>query len=223
KDEVLAMSREAMAGNGRAWWQSYTTNTLRPGLSLFVRLEGFAATINEYEPELVPGLLQTREYIEGLFEVRGARWSGEVYQGLIDIRMRRQSVWDRERPPRMEVILNEAVLRRPIGGAAVMAGQLRHILDREDISVRVLPFDVGAYLAIGTPFTLLTFPDSSRHGEPIEPPLAYIDTYTGGIALNDPDDIAIYHEAWSGLTDKALDVRASRRMITKTMKEYQHG
>lgn len=221
-DVVLAMTREArQSGKSGAWWQSYSTTALPRGFNLLMRLEASAETIIVYEAELIPGLIQTRGYTESLFLVRDDR---PEYQQLIELRMDRQAIWQRDDPPRFEVVLSEAVLRRPIGGRAVMAEQLRHVLalsERSNMSIRLLPFSAGAYLGIGTTFTLLTFPDDMSTGDPIEPPLLHIDTFNGGLVLNDEADIAAHRAVWKDVSHRALGIAASRQLITKAMKEYE--
>jgi transcriptional regulator with XRE-family HTH domain len=222
-DIVLAMTREARnsKGNGSAWWQSYATTELPRGFSLMVRLEPSAETIAEYEPELIPSLMQTRSYVESLFSVRQ---DDQDVQPLIDMRIHRQAIWDSEDAPRFDVVLNEAVLRRPIGGPSVMAEQLARVLElseRDNMSVRILPFRAGAYLGIGTPFLLLTFPEDAATGEPIEPPLVYVDTFGGGLALNEEADVIAHRSVWEDVSQRALDEDMSRTWITEAMKEYR--
>jgi hypothetical protein len=184
-------------------------------------MENSAVTITEYEPELVPGLLQTRAYAEATFQ--GSRDDETLIEQLTAIRMKRQSLLTRDRAPRFTVVLNEAVLCRPVGGPAVMADQLHHILEvgqQDNVTVRVLPFSIGDYIGMGTAYTILTFPDDQK-GRPIEPPLVYIDTYTGSAGLNDPDEVAAYRTAWADQSDKALDEPASRKVITQAMEAFR--
>lgn len=223
-DLVLGMTRDARngAGNG-TWWQSYTSTALPKGFSLLVRLEPSAETIIEYQPELIPALLQTRAYAESLYSVRQDE---QDYQPLIDIRMQRQAVWQRETPLRYDVVLNEAVLRRPIGGPVVMTEQLQQLLafsEQDNVSVRLLPFSTGAYFGIGTPFELLTFPNDDATGEPIEPPLVYVDTFTGGASLNEDAALEEYRSVWDDVSHRALDAPTSREWLTTAMKEYEDG
>lgn len=218
-DLLVAMTNETRS-NGRGWWHSYANSALPKGFTLFIRLEDSAATITEYEPELVPGLLQTRAYAEQTF--RPTRDDENDIKRLTEIRMKRQTLLTRDNAPRFDVILNEAVLRRPVGGPGVMTEQLGHVLDvaeRDNVSVRVLPFSVGMYTAMGTAFTVLTFPTDGG-GKPLEPPLVYADTYTGSMGMNEPDEIALYQGAWADISAKALDVPASREMITEAMKGF---
>lgn len=216
-DLLVAMTNETRR-NGRGWWHSFVNSALPREFTLFIRLEDSAATIAEYESELIPGLLQTRAYAETL--LRPNR-DDEKFK-LTEIRMKRQALLTRENAPRFDVILNEAVLRRPVGGAEVMVGQLKHVLEiaeQANVSVRVLPFSAGVYTAMGTAFIVLTFPNNDQ-GDPVEPPLVYVDTYTGSMGTNEPDEIDIYQSAWADISAKALDVPASREMITQAMKGF---
>lgn len=213
---LVEMTSQTNNLNGRgAWWHD-------PGLSkdfsLFVRLEVEAATFREYEPELVPGLLQTRAYAEAVF--RSGQPEEEV-QRRTGIRVKRQALLTAEQRPELDMILNEAVLRRPVGGPKVMAEQLGHLLkvmDEGVASVRVLPFVAGAYTGMGSAFTLLLFPTSAS-----EPPLVYVDTYTESMGSNEATTIGSYRAAWDELDAKALNRSQSREMIYQAMREFMHG
>jgi hypothetical protein len=136
--------------------------------------------------------------------------------------MERQSLLARPRAPHLIAVLNEAVLRRPVGGAAVMAEQLGHLLEisqQAGVRVRILPWSSGAHGGMGAAnsFTLLDFPDDPMSREPMEPPLVYVDTLTGAMYLNKADEVSAYRRVWADLEQRALDEAASRRMITEAM------
>lgn len=137
----------------------------------------------------------------------------------VTVRLARQSLLSRPRAPHLSVILNVAVLHRLVGGADVMAEQFKYLLDvtqRGNVSVRVLPFAAG--MAASTPFSLLDFP-ADPVGEVLEPPLAYVDTLTGALYLNKPDESSAYRLIWEDLDDRAIDEAASKKMITTALEE----
>lgn len=217
-DLLLALTSEIRNSRGKSWWHDYTCSALPQWFGLYVSLEDGARLIRAYEPELVPGLLQTREYAQVVVRTPTGL-PGETDPGeRVGVRMRRQEVLARPRAPELSVVLNEAVLRRPVGGARVMAGQLRHLVRMSESStvlVRVLPWAAGTNggLVAGTGFTMFSFPTDPRTGGPIEPDLAYVETLTGAMYLNRPDEVAAYTAVWDDLEAKALDRAASISMI----------
>lgn len=228
RELMLALTRETRNGKRKSWWHDYTETALPDWFGLYVTLEDSAETICQYESELVPGLLQTREYAEELARIEASGVVDDADLGRrVRVRLERQELLTRPRAPHLDVILNEAVVRRPFGGDAVMAAQLGHVLEmsrQANVSVRVVPFAAGGHGgANASAFALLEFPEDPRTGELLEPPLAYLDTLTAGMYLQKPDEVQAYRRAWDDLRKKALDVSASREMITEAMEGYSDG
>lgn len=171
REMLLALTAETRNGRKKSWWHDYTETDLPAWFGLYVSLEDSAQTISQYEAELVPGLLQTRGYAEQISSMPGYSDVQEVRR-RVDIRMERQSLLTRTRAPHLTAILNEAVLRRPVGGPAVMAEQLDHLLavaERASVSIRILPWSAGVHGGMGaSTFTLLDFPADPHTGEPLE-------------------------------------------------------
>jgi hypothetical protein len=215
---LLALTAETRNGRKKSWWHDYTETALPQWFGLFVSLEDSAETIQQYESELVPGLLQTRAYAEQVTNMPSGYIGEEEIQRRVDVRMERQSLLTRPRAPHLNVVLNEAVIRRPVGGDAVMAEQLDHLLtmtQRAGVSIRILPWSVGVHGGMGaSSFTVLNFPNDPHTGEPLEPPLVYVDTITGAMYLNKPDEAKAYHLVWQDLEQRALDPDASNELIT---------
>lgn len=222
---LLALTAETRNGRKKSWWHDYTETALPEWFGLYVSLEDSAETIRQYESELIPGLLQTRAYAEQVISTPAGYIGAEEIQRRVGVRLERQSLLTRPRAPHLEVVLNEAALRRPVGGHAVMAEQLRHLLDitqRVGVSIRVLPWTAGVHGGLGAAnsFTLLDFPLDPHTAEPLEPPLVYVDTLTGAMYLNKPDEVRAYRLVWEDLEKRALDDAASSTMITKSWKEF---
>jgi transcriptional regulator with XRE-family HTH domain len=216
RERLLALTADTRSAK-KAWWHDYTDSALPPWFGLYVSLEDAAATIRQYESELIPGLLQTRAYAEAITRHPHDFLDEEAILKRVSVRMDRQALLTGPRPPRLRYILNEAVLHRMVGGRQAMAAQLRHLLDaidRHDVSVRVLPFDSGAHGAMASPFALLNFPTAPLADEPTEPPLAYVDTLTGALYLSKPAEVHAYELAWADLETQALDEPTSRKLIT---------
>jgi transcriptional regulator with XRE-family HTH domain len=208
-------------------WQDYTEDELPTWFTVYLMLEEAAEKIRQYEAELIPGLFQTRAYAEELFRIAQGYPADETeIQRLATVRLERQQLLDQPDPPRMSIVLNEAVLRRPFGGPEVMAQQLGRVLelaDRPTISVRIVPFAVGGHGGMAAQaFSILDFPVDET-GEPIEPTLNYIDTVTGAMYLNKPEETRVYETIWRNLDERSLDGAASRDMIVTAMKGFSGG
>jgi uncharacterized protein DUF5753 len=128
-------------------------------------------------------------------------------------------------PPRVEVVLSEAVLLRVFGGAATMAEQLRHVLEVGElphVSVRVVPLAAGVHAGcLAGSFVLLDFPGTGMR--PADPSVVYGESLTGALYLDRPGELAAYEEIWAALDALALDEAESRQLIVKVMEEVHHG
>ncbi|WP_240762638.1 helix-turn-helix transcriptional regulator [Micromonospora sp. HM134] len=225
--DLLALAAETRSSGASAWWHDYTNTSLPSWFGLFVRLEASAERSREYEPESMPGLLQIREYAREVTGVpRGLINEAEVDR-QVNFRMERQRLLVAPRPPYLEFILSEAVLRRAVGGREVMTAQLQHLLDvtrSPSVAVRVLPFDAGVHGGMTSAFTILEFPPVTPGStEPLEPPLVYVDSLTGALYLDKPTEVAAYELAWNDLASRALDEETSRKLVTEVMEAFDRG
>ncbi|MFY1650413.1 helix-turn-helix domain-containing protein [Solwaraspora sp. WMMB762] len=188
RHRLLTMTRETREAPRRAWWHDYTESALPAWFGLYVSLEDSAAMIRQYEPESVPGLLQVRAYAETVTRLPVGLLTEEQIAHRVKVRIERQALLASPRPPHLKVMLNEAVLRREVGGPEVMVEQLQHLLDmteRHSVSVQVIPYTVGAHAGMNSAFSFLTFPNAPLSPDPVEPPLVYVDTLTGSLYLED--------------------------------------
>ncbi|WP_218019998.1 helix-turn-helix domain-containing protein [Nocardia salmonicida] len=220
---ILALAAETRNGKKKSWWHDYTE--LPEWFGLYVVLEDSATRIREYESELIPGLLQTREYMETVITTPAAGVTPEQVQQRVQVRVERQGVLTRPNPPRFEAVLNEAVICRPVGEPGLMIGQLEHLLEvgkRPNVSIRILPYAAGAHggMTAGNSFMLLDFPNDPG-GEPIEPPLAYVDTLTGAMYLNKHTEISAYERVWRDIDKKALSAGRSKELITSALEGFR--
>lgn len=220
REILLALTAETRNGRRKSWWHDYTETALPEWFGLYVTLEDAAETIRQYEPELVPGLLQTRAYAQEVNRVPAGYIHEDEVQRRVNVRLERQSLLTRPRAPHLSVILNETTLHRLVGDVALMKDQFEHLLNamqRSNVSIRVLPFAAGVHGGMTSAFTILDFPKDGPTGEPLEPPLAYVDTLTGAMYLNKPDEVSAYELAWQDLGRRALDETTSRKMITTAL------
>ncbi len=177
----------------------------------FVELEKAASNIRSFQTMVVPGLLQTRAYARATLKVGR---SNDV-DTLLDARMERQSILDREDPPELWVVIDENAVRRNVGDEAVMRGQLQHLIDvseRPNVVVQVVPLAAGIHAGIGGPFATLAFADGGN-------PVVYVDGFLQGQILAGPDDVKAAHRTYDLLMGTALSVPASTDLIARIMKE----
>ncbi|MGC4888821.1 helix-turn-helix domain-containing protein [Micromonospora sp. DT227] len=221
-ETMRALARETKA---HGWWHSYG-EAVKDWFKLYVGLESAATKIRKYEANLVPGLLQTVEYMNEVIATDNPQLSEAERQAKADVRLRRQRLLARAVPraPYLDVILGEPVLRRPLRDPAAMVRQLDSLVvagQRHNIGIRVLPLSAGLYrwAAAGT-FTMLDFPTDVRKQEPTT---IYMDGPCGAVYLDKPYEIQTYEDAWRSLGERALDADESRELITEIAKEMTHG
>lgn len=222
-DRTAAMKGLAVQGNELSWWLEFD-DLIPANFDFFVGLEASAQRLTTYEPELVPGLLQTPAYTSVLMRSGFPDDGAEEHARRVQLRMRRQTrITRKHQPVTLDVILRESVLRCMIGGPKVMATQLKYLADmgaRPNVSVQILPFSVGQPLGVAVgPFVILEFGEG-RQGQVIEPPVVYTESFTGDLYLAKPRTVQRYHEAYESLRRSALDVFASRALLRQMAKEY---
>jgi DNA-binding XRE family transcriptional regulator len=183
--DFLTLAREA---NTPGWWQRYG-DVLPSWFRTYVDLEQAATLIRTYEGQFVPGLLQTDDYMRAV--VRGAHLeeSGEEVGRRVRLRLARQMLLTRQGPPRLWAVVDEAALRRPVGGPEVMRGQLERLIEATklpNVTLQILPFASGAHPAMVGSFAVLRFPDEEL------PDIVYLEHLTSALYLNKPDEVDQY-------------------------------
>lgn len=157
RDELRAMTARA---NSRGWWHDYSD--ILPGwFEEYIGLEEAATQIRAYEVQLVPGLLQTEDYARAVTLLEYS--NPKEINRRVSLRMTRQAILSRPRPTSLRVVLDEAALRRPLGGSSVMKAQLKHLIEmsqRSNVTIQVMPFKIGGHPAVGGPFSVLHFAES---------------------------------------------------------------
>ncbi|BDT89954.1 helix-turn-helix domain-containing protein [Nocardia cyriacigeorgica] len=206
-----------------SWWHAFG-DVIPESFDVHVGLEAAAETVTAYHPELVPALLQTADYARALYRLAHPEESEDALDRRVQLRLQRQALITRRvAPATVRVIVHEAVLRRMVGSAKVMTGQLRHLADigtRGNVMVRVLPFAAGVPLGVGTgAFTILEF-GTDRAGRPLEPPVVHAEGLTGDLYLERPADVRRYHRAHENLQQCALDDQSSRHLLRQLAKEF---
>jgi transcriptional regulator with XRE-family HTH domain len=202
---LMELAREARK---KGWWHNYPDVIASP----YVGFEAEASAIRTYQTQLVPGLLQTEDYVRALLRaVRPSVPAGEIDR-RVAARMDRQKLLDRKDAPHLWAILDETILRRPIGGADVMRGQLARLSEvasRPNVTLQVLAFGAGSHAAMSVPFAILDFDG------PTSVSAVYLEHLTGELFLDDEPDIARYTLAFDYLRAKAIDPEGVHEMIAR--------
>jgi hypothetical protein len=212
REALFEMSRQSKQ---RGWWQAYA-DVMPSEYANLIGLEAEASEIRAYEPELVPGLLQTEEYARAIIRLgRPADTAGEIDR-RVGVRMTRQQVLDRDDPPIMRVVLNEGAVRRLVGSPQVMRGQLHKLADqraRSNVLIQVLPFAAGEHPAMSGPFTILAFPEEGDRG------VVTLENMASTLSLEREEDLRLYVRAFDFLQAAALGPRESRDMLNALAQE----
>ncbi|BCK58449.1 helix-turn-helix domain-containing protein [Nocardia wallacei] len=222
-DQTAAMKILAAQGNVLSWWQEFG-DLLPANFDFYVGLEAAARGMTTYQSELVPGLLQIPAYASALMHAVYPDDSSEEHERRVRLRMRRQiRITRKAQPICLDVVLRESALRGMVGGPRVMAAQLKHLADvgtRPNVNLRVLPFSAGFPLGVAVgPFVLLEF-GSDATGEPLEPPVVYVENFAGDLYLEKHHVVRRYHQAYESIRSQALDAVASRNLLRQLAKEY---
>jgi transcriptional regulator with XRE-family HTH domain len=197
------------------WWEAYD-DVLPPRFDTYIGLELEATAIQAYETTLVHGLLETREYASTLLHGASFGVPPEDIDLLVDVRMRRKELFDREPPLKLSVIMEEAALLRPIGGLEVMRAQLQHLLDQQEkpyITLQVLPFSLGAHVGLNGNIAVLDFED--------QPSVVHAEGSTGNNFLLKPREVRRCKLLLKRLQDIALDPDDTKKYLAKTLKDLK--
>jgi transcriptional regulator with XRE-family HTH domain len=222
-DLTEALKGLAKETKARGWWHSYG-DVIPEGFDLYIGLEEAASSLSWYESELIPGLFQTADYARTLIEEDNPGVADDEVARRVNLRLARQSLLTRAtNPPELKVVLNEAVLRRPIGGKAVMARQLARLLEigeLPNVKIRVADFESGLHHGvISGPFLILHFPINGQ-GRHTEPPTVYVDGFTGALYLDKPHELERYSAAFTSMWNTALDEHASLKLTSEVEGSY---
>jgi transcriptional regulator with XRE-family HTH domain len=172
--DVAALVQVARDARQRGWWQNYS-DVLPNWFEVYVGLEQAASEISTFEASLVPGLLQTPDYARAVMEAELPDAPGEEVDRRAELRMKRQR--DEARPD-LWVVLDEAVIRRVVGGPTTMRAQLDRLVEEAELpgqTVQIVPFATGAHGSMISSFTILTFPDLA------DPSVVYLETRAGSL------------------------------------------
>ncbi|MDR7279169.1 helix-turn-helix domain-containing protein [Catenuloplanes atrovinosus] len=218
EDDRRRIRAVAVQSRQRAWWEAYG-DVLPDAYETYIGFEAEVVRLRAYEALLVPGLLQTDEYAREIFRTDDLRPDGrplrddEIEQRAA-VRLARQAVIGRQPAPDLLWVLDEAVLRRRVGGREVQRrqlGRLVEVSDRPNVTILVVPFDAGAHSGLAGSFCIMDFAGGER--------LVYADSRTGGAFRDRPEEVDGYATSFEGLRDVALPAEKSIEFIRAAARE----
>ncbi|MEV4748621.1 helix-turn-helix transcriptional regulator [Streptosporangium sp. NPDC049248] len=215
REALMQLARDARR---RGWWYK-VSEAIPEWVQSYVGLEEEAATFREYQSEFVSGLLQTEGYARAVMRSAPVLPPVEEMELRLSIRMKRQErVLERSDPPMMWCILNEAVIRRPVGGAQTMQDQLQRLIqlsERSHVTLQVLPFSAGVHPAMDGGFTVLNFHKMS------DPETVYVEYWQGSVYLEDSREVDAYVLLFEHLRARALEPDQTRSLIEQAIRDMR--
>ncbi|MFH8470302.1 helix-turn-helix domain-containing protein [Streptomyces sp. NPDC017991] len=212
-DTFLKSVREA---NKRGWWHTYR-DVLPDWFSAYLSLEQAALQIRAYEAQFVHGLLQTEEYAHALLSAGNPHASVEATDRRVALRMRRQELLTRPSPPRVWIVMDETVLRWPVGGPEVMRAQIDHLIEVNSlphVTLQIMPFANGPHPAMRAgAFHLFRFRAREL------PDIVYLSGLVGAVYLDKDDDVVVYREALDRLGAQSAPARKTEALLGAIRKE----
>ncbi|MGH3949265.1 MAG: helix-turn-helix domain-containing protein [Pseudonocardiaceae bacterium] len=219
--EVLSIPAEVAAGldslrrkaEEPGWWQDYG-DILSEAVQMLIELEADASWIRTYEGEVIPGLLQTRDYAERIITAGSPHMRAADIDRYLELRMRRQKRLSEGL--RLTAIVGEAAIRQQVGGPDILRGQLRHLIQvvrEHDVTVQVVPFSADAHAALGDSFVIIQWPDEA------DPEAVYVDGVTSWTVHERGGVIRSYLHAVASVQSQALAPRESLDLIHDVIKD----
>jgi hypothetical protein len=209
---ALALARQAKTPN---WWAKYG-DVLPDWFQTYIGLESAAVTIRSFEVQFAPGLLQTEDYARAVTELGHKSAAATEIDLRVALRMKRQDLLSRPDPPHVWAVMDEAVLRRPYGGAAVLRAQLERLSEAaelEHVTLQVVPFARGGHSGASGAFSILRFKEADL------PDVVYIEQLTSALYLDERDDVEHYLEVVNQLSTEALTPDETKAFIRQAARD----
>ena len=206
RESMLELARQASA---MGWWHDYA-DVMPAWFEPYVGLEEAATSIRCFEMQCIPDLLQTADYARATARLSHPGGSDDEIERRVSLRLARQAVITRPASARLWMVVDEAALRRPVGGTVVMRGQLEHLMnmaDRPSVSLQVVPLAAGGTAVARGGFTVLRF------SEPDLPDVVYLEQLTSALYLDKRDTVDHYMAVLERLCVEALTAEGSRKLI----------
>ena len=211
-DSLVQLARDSRQ---KGWWHAYS-DTMQPWFATYVGLEAAASEIRNFEVDLIPGLLQTADYARAVIRSGSVSAVDEEIERGVALRMERQPLLTRDGPPQLWAVIDEAALRRRVGGDDVMRHQLDHLLELSslpNVTIQVLPFGAGAHPAMGNPFAILGFPERA------DPDVVYVADLTSCLYVENIEEVDRHNLIFNHLRAAALPLSDTAAFIGSVRKE----
>jgi transcriptional regulator with XRE-family HTH domain len=216
QQEIETFLKSVREANKRGWWHTYR-DVLPDWFAAYLSLEQAALQIRAYEAQFVHGLLQTEDYARALLGAGNPHAATEDTERRVALRMRRQELLTRAQPPRLWVVMDETVLRWPVGGPDVMRAQIDHLIELNrlpHVTVQLMPFHNGPHPAMRAgAFHLFRF------RAPELPDIVYLSGLVGAVYLDKGDDVVVYREALDRLGAQSAPARKTEAVLGALRKE----
>jgi transcriptional regulator with XRE-family HTH domain len=215
EDEAATLVELAIQANSPGWWHKYG-DVLPDWFQVYVGLEEAASLIRLYEVQFVPGLLQTADYARAVVRLGQPGAAPEEIERRVSLRLGRQELLTKPGGPRLWAIVDEAALRRPIGGKEVMRAQLVQLTEatkEPQVTLQVMPFRTGGHAAEAGAFTIMRFP------EPDLPDVVYLEQLTSALYLDKRDDVEKYTEVMERLSVESESPERSVDILSGMLEE----
>ncbi|RAY13855.1 transcriptional regulator [Actinomadura craniellae] len=212
RDALITLARE---GRQRGWWHAYR-EMISERYSTYIGLEAEASSVLSFEPLMIPGLLQTTDYARALILGGPYELGADEAEHRVEIRAERQKILTDKDPARLWVVMDEAAIRRVVGGKDVMRGQLEHLLQMAElpkVTLQMIPFDSGAHPGTGGAFAILSFPHDQ------DPDAVYVETIAGELFVENEEDVDRFRVAFQRLTAVALSPTDTIALIASAVTE----
>jgi len=218
-DQVAVLVDLAREANTPGWWARFS-DVLPQWFRAYVDLESAAALIRTYQGQLVPGLLQTEDYVRAV--IRGAVLadSTEEVERRVALRVSRQALLERPDAPKLWAVVDEAALRRPVGGPKVMRPQLERLIEATElpnVTLQILPLSAGAHPAMVGTFTILRFPDAEL------PDVVYLEHLTNALYLDKRDDVDQYFHVMETVCVRAASPDKTAGILSRILQEENNA
>ncbi|MGX1511999.1 helix-turn-helix domain-containing protein [Streptomyces collinus] len=217
RDDILDLVR-ADKEQQKPWWRKYSTVLTPTGYDGYLALEAGAIGLANYQPLLVPGLLQTKDYARAVIAQMRPDLSADQVDALVKVRMERQeSRLSGERPAELRAVLDEAVLHRVIGSPTVMRQQFARLVQagkQPNVTIQLLPFTLGAHPGLYGPFVILTFPQPTA-------PLVWLENPNNSVYLESQSDVQNYTDTFDQLRASALSPAETLTRFIRTAEELE--
>ncbi|MFF3561542.1 helix-turn-helix domain-containing protein [Streptomyces sp. NPDC002574] len=211
-EAFVALAREA---NRPGWWHRYR-DVLPDWFSAFVSIEGEASVIRAYEPHYIPGLLQTEDYAREVLRAGRPRASAEEVERVVAVRLERQALLTRQNAPLVWIVIDETVLRRPIGGPELMRAQITRLIEScslPQVRLQIMRFSDGPHPAMYGPFHIFRFQTDEL------PDVVYSENLVGSVYFDDRDDVSAFLEALDRMCAQAAPAQRTEEILRDILRE----